>query len=379
VNNEQDKARIAQKVTLIGAVLDTFLGLAKILVGLFANSAALVADGIHSFSDLVTDIVVVLIFRVSHKAPDETHPWGHQRFETIGTVLLGGILMAVAGAMAFESLRLLFEEKTSQIPGWAALVVAILSIGSKEWIYRYTLKWGKRLKSDLMIANAWHSRTDAISSIVVLVGLIGALAGYPWLDAVAAVVVAVFVGKIGWDLTYDNIKQLVDTALPAERVDAFKKTVLEIPEIINVHHFKTRLMGSQIQLEMHIQVAPYMSASEGHWVGDKAVEALLKEYDDIGHVIFHIDTYDDEEEHLCRILPLRHEIESKIAPVLSAHGVDLKHALLTLHYVNERIEIELKFSNTNTSLNLNRLKTDLNAQLVDFPWFSKLRVWNEIS
>lgn len=370
----------AQKVTIIGAILDALLGFAKVIVGVASNSNALIADGIHSFSDLLTDFMVVIIFHFSHEEPDEEHPWGHARFETIGTVFLGCVLIAVAGAMAFESIREFWTSTTVPTPGWPALLVASLSIASKEWIYRYTLAAGKRLKSDLLIANAWHSRTDSFSSIVVLFGILGAMAGYAWLDILAAVIVAAFVGKIGWDLTWNSIKELVDTALPEDRVKELKEVVEEVDGIINVHHFKSRNMGSKSLLEMHIQVAPYCSASEGHWIGDTAVIKLLQRFDDIGHVIFHIDTYDDEEESFCRVLPLRKEIEDTLSEHMNIHAPDMKNYHVTLHYLHDLIEIELKFEHSEAdniqALPTSTLSAQLNQSMQTLPWFSKVTIWS---
>ena len=369
----------AQKVTVIGAILDMLLGFAKIIIGTAANSNALIADGIHSFSDLLTDFMVVIIFHFSHDEPDDEHPWGPARFETIGTVFLGCVLIAVAGAMAFESISEFWTSSTIPTPGWPALVVALLSILSKEWIFRYTLAAGKRLKSDLLIANAWHSRTDAFSSIVVLFGILGAMAGFAWLDILAAVIVAAFVGKIGWDLTWNSIKELVDTALPEERVKELQEVVEEVNGIINVHHFKSRNMGSKSLLEMHIQVAPYCSASEGHWIGDAAVIKLLQRFDDIGHVIFHIDTYDDAEESYCRVLPLREEIEAAIAEHLHRYAPDIKDYHVTLHYLHDLIEIELKFDPKNIAslgdYSASALSEQMNESMQSLPWFSKLTIW----
>lgn len=372
----------AQKVTIIGAILDTLLGFAKIIIGVASNSSALIADGIHSFSDLLTDFMVVIVFHFSHEKPDEDHPWGHGRFETVGTVLLGCVLIAVAGAMAFESSMSLWENNSNlPTPGWGALLVAFLSIVSKEWIFRYTLAVGKRIQSDLLIANAWHSRTDSLSSIVVLIGIAGAMAGFPWFDKVAAIAVAAFVGKIGWDLTWTSIKELVDTALPEERVNELRETVAEVDGIISVHNFKSRSMGSKSLLEMHIQVPPYCSASEGHWIGDTAVMRLLQRFDDIGHVIFHIDTYDDEEENFCRILPLRKEIEQVLADAISPLLPHCTDYYLTLHYLHDLIEIELKLGNraseqlNDSSLSLADLNSRLNESLTDYPWFSRLSIW----
>jgi len=378
--SEQRKQE-AQKVTIIGAILDTCLGFAKIIIGMLSNSSALVADGIHSFSDLLTDFVVVFVFHISGEEPDDNHPWGHGRFETIGTVILGGVLIAVAGAMAFESLKTLVTSQTFATPGWPALVVAGLSILSKEWIFRYTLAAGKQLKSDLLIANAWHSRTDSFSSIVVLIGILGSMAGITWLDAVAAIGVACFVAKIGWDLTWASIKELVDTSLPEERVQALKETAQSIDGIIDVHSFKSRRMGGKSQLEMHIQVAPYLSASEGHWIGDMAVITLLQRFDDIGHVIFHIDTYDDDEEHFCRVLPLRTDVQRELSQHLAKIAPQLTDYYLTLHYHHDLIEIDIKLPESGSAqlaqaqISTHELSQQLNMAFETSSWFAELTVW----
>lgn len=378
----ENRNKEAQRVTIIGAILDTLLGFAKIIIGIASNSSALIADGIHSFSDLLTDFMVVIIFHFSHDEPDENHPWGHGRFETMGTVILGTVLIAVAGAMAFESINNLWSDSAElATPGWAALLVALISVISKEWIFRYTLAIGKRLKSDLIIANAWHSRTDSFSSIVVLIGIAGTMAGIAWFDVVAAVIVALFVGKIGWDLTWDSIKELVDTSLPEERVTALREAVEEVDGIVSVHSFKSRNMGSKSLLEMHIQVAPYCSASEGHWIGDAAVIRLLQQFDDIGYVIFHIDTYDDEEESYCRVLPLRKEITPLLSEKIQGLVQGLSDYHVTLHYLHDLIEIEIKLGNEGSHiLNTHKLTAStlceqLNQELQDYPWFSKLTVW----
>jgi cation diffusion facilitator family transporter len=162
-NDLDSRRKEAEKVTLIGSAVDLFLGVTKIVVGFFANSAALIADGVHSLSDLATDFMVIAVLRISHQEPDEDHPWGHGRFETVGTTALGVVLILVGLGMAYELISNLFSGVAAEVPTWPALVVAAISIISKEWIFRYSLAVGKRLKSELLIANAWHSRTDALS------------------------------------------------------------------------------------------------------------------------------------------------------------------------------------------------------------------------
>ncbi|MGH1460901.1 MAG: cation diffusion facilitator family transporter [Neptuniibacter sp.] len=340
-DSEQQKA--VQHVTLIGAILDALLGLSKIVIGHLSFSAGLVADGIHSLSDLLTDLMVIVILRFSGEGPDEEHPWGHAHFETLGTVLLGSVLIAVAGAMAYESIHSLLNQKQLLIPEWPTLIVAAISILSKEWIFRYTFKIGKATGSDLLIANAWHSRTDALSSIIVLVGIAGSMAGIIWLDAVAAVVVAFIVAKIGWDLCWNSIKQLVGTSLPEEDIKRYQDIVMSIQGIISVHSFKSRAMGSKSILELHIQVGSDISASEGHHLGDLACHQLHKECDDIGHIIYHIDTYNDEKIDLTPSyeLPLRSDISAVILSALKKvlPGIELHR--LTLHYQPQTMDIEI--------------------------------------
>lgn len=373
MSRELNQQQAAEKVTFIGAILDLVLGLAKIIVGIFSHSSALVVDGVHSLSDLITDILVVVVLRIAQQEPDEDHPWGHGRFETVGTVVLGCVLIAVAGAMAYESTKLLLTDTSPLVPEWPALVVAALSILGKEWIYHYTVRVGKAIKSDLIIANAWHSRTDALSSVVVLIGIAGAMMGLWWLDALAALIVSVIVGKIGWELTWDSIKELVDTALPEERIRAFRSVVMQVDGILDVHSFKSRKMAGQSQLEMHIQVPPTLSASEGHYIGDSAVCLLQTEFEDIGHVIFHIDTYNDETEALCKDLPMRADIEKIIHTALSHIAPELgKPFRITLHY-DDTIDIELFL--ILDELPSASLTHELRTAMSNPHWLRNLSIW----
>lgn len=343
MDRSEKQQQAANKVTLIGALVNALLGVAKIIFGALSHSAALIADGIHSLSDLFTDFLVLLILRFSNKGPDEDHPWGHARFETVGTVILGSILIAVAGAMAYDSIHRLLEGQI-QIPTWPALLVAFVSIAAKEWVYRYTLRIGTEVESDLIIANAWHSRTDALSSIVVLIGVAGAMAGLVWLDLIAALIVAGMVAKIGWNLSWDSLQQLVDTALPEAQIERYKSVVMSVDGIVNVHSFKSRSMGNKSLLEIHIQVSPFVSASEGHRIGDEAASRLKQEDKDVGHIIYHIDTYDDElteTEGSCCVLPLRNEIEPVVINFLGLHLPESELYRLNLYYEPSRIHLQI--------------------------------------
>lgn len=328
-------------VTLVGSVIDLALGVAKIIIGLMAHSQALIADGIHSFSDLLTDFMVIYAAKHANREADEEHPYGHARIETLATVILGIALIAVAAGLAFDAVRRLFQPELLLHPGPMALVVAGLSIVSKEAIYHYTMTVARRHNSDLLKANAWHSRSDAISSIIVVVGVAGTMAGLTYLDAVAAVGVALMIAKIGWDMGWNSLRELIDTGLEAERVRQIEETILEVDGVKAMHLLRTRRMGGSALVDVHIQVAPRLSVSEGHQISEAVRGNLISKIDEISDVTVHIDPEDDEMGTPCRNLPGREEIEHRLTQHLGQHGLDLSIQDITIHYLAGRIELVL--------------------------------------
>jgi len=366
----------AQHVTLIGMVIDIILGSLKIFFGVVSHSYALVADGLHSFSDALTDVLVIAITKYSRLAPDEDHPYGHERFETLGTIFLGCLLIAVAGAMAWDSVTRLIEQVTIELPSWPALVIAAISIIAKELIFRYTMHVGKQIKSDLIIANAWHSRTDALSSIVVFIGIAGAMSGVTWLDAAAAVIVAVMIAKVGWDLSWDSIKELVDTALSAEETRELREFIKETPGIQNVHDFRSRHMGPDVILDVHLQVRSSISVSEGHQIGLIVTQRLKDKYEHIRDVTFHIDAEDDDHngEHATSAsLPLRADVVKTLNKVWEGLFSIDNDRDINLHYLNNKIAVEL-FINSNRN-HPDQLQQKLSDAAKSVSWLGDLKLW----
>lgn len=238
-NNLESEKHAATRVTIIGMILDAVLGIIKVIGGTLFNSQALLVDGIHSFTDVASDWVVLAVMRLSRKEPDADYPYGHQRIETLGTLVLGSILIAVGAALAWENILRLLSGEAQLVPGWPVLVAAAASVAGKEWIYRYTRHVGMKIRSDLIIANAWHSRTDAFSSVVVLVSTIGAMLGFVWLDVVAAVLIAAIIVHIGWKFTWDSVKELVDTGLSEDDTRMLKTIALETDGVRNVQDRKS--------------------------------------------------------------------------------------------------------------------------------------------
>jgi cation diffusion facilitator family transporter len=344
-NLEQDargeRYRATRRVTLIGSALDLTLAVAKIVVGMLAHSQALVADGIHSLSDLGTDFMVIWAARHAHRQPDQEHPYGHGRIETVATVALGTVLVAVAAGIAWDSLRRLFEPDLLLQPGPLALTVAIVSVLSKEWIYRYTMRVARRLNSNLLKANAWHSRTDAISSIVVVIGIIGVMLGYPFLDAVAAVVVALLIARIGWGLTWSALRELIDTALDAKEVERIRASIMTVDGVRTLHMLRTRRSGGNAFVDVHILVDPQVSVSEGHQIGERVRKRLLADSSDVSDVTVHIDPEDDERNSPCDHLPLREEMLAILDQAWDGQALAARVQNVALHYLNGKVHLDL--------------------------------------
>ncbi len=329
------------RVTLIGSVIDLLLGVAKIVVGVLAHSQALIADGVHSLSDLATDFVVLYAAKHAREDADEEHPYGHGRIETIATVGLGVLLILAAIGIAWDAIDHMLAPETLELPGFWALVVAAISVVSKEAIYQYTMVVARKYKSKMLEANAWHSRSDAISSIVVLVGIAGSMAGYRFLDAVAAVGVGLMIAKIGWNLTFHSFRELIDTGLERERVQAIREAILSVDGVRSLHILRTRSMGADALVDVHILVDPELSVSEAHYISESVRLKLIKEIEEVADVMVHIDPEDDEHFQFRAELPTRTELEqwlqSRWSDIPAAARID--H--LTLHYLEGKIRIEL--------------------------------------
>lgn len=333
--------REIRKVTLVGSVVDLALGVAKIFFGLVAHSQALVADGIHSLSDLLTDFMVIFAAKHAHREADDSHPYGHGRIETLMTVGLGGSLIIVAGGIVWDATSRLFNPDELLQPTMAAMVVAGVSVLSKEIIYHYTMRLARRLKSNMLRANAWHSRSDAISSIVVMVGIGGTMAGLPYLDSIAAVTVGLMVAKIGWDLSWQSVRELIDTALEEEEVTHIRSTIEDVSGVRELHMLRTRLSGGDALVDVHIQVDPRLSVSEGHQIGERVRQTLLKDIEVVSDVTVHIDPEDDELVSPCYHLPLRSELLGMLHK--SWAGIPQMEQIqeVTLHYLNGEVHIDV--------------------------------------
>ena len=266
----QERAAAASRSTWVSVVVNLVLSTVQIVVGVWAKSQSLIADGIHSLSDLVADFVVLFANHHSQKDADEDHPYGHQRFETAASLVLGLLLLAVGVGMVWSAVvKLENPESVPQVHS-VALWVAGGALVGKELLFRYMLAVAKKVKSSMLVANAWHARSDAASSLVVGVGIAGNLAGYPILDPIAALIVGFMVGKMGWEFGWDAMHDLMDRAVDEQEVQAIRQTLLDTPGVAGVHDVRTRKMGDMVVVDAHLEVDAQITVEEGH---DIAVEA----------------------------------------------------------------------------------------------------------
>lgn len=369
----------ATRVTLVGLGLDLLLVFAKIVGGTMTQSFALITDGIHSLTDAITDIFVLLVARIAHADPDEEHPYGHGRFETLGTIGMGIVFFTTAAILLYDSYQRLRESESLPVPAAAGIAIALISIASKEWIYQYTMRVARRLNSRLLKANAWHSRGDAISSIAVLVGLVAAQQGYPWMDTVAGMFVALIIAKIGWELCADSLRELVDTAIPKQRREQIESQVLDNEGVLAITNLRSRLSGGIIILEIRILVNPRISVSEGHQLGENVSKSLIGRFSDIGDVIVHIDpeTHSNHSHTLAHHnrLPERTELIKNIKQqwqeLLSEDDIET----IDLHYLQHAIEVDLTVTLDKVS---DHLASELEQAIRSFDYIASLRIYSKL-
>jgi cation diffusion facilitator family transporter len=280
----------ASRSTWVSVAVNLLLSSTQIVVGLLSKSQALVADGVHSLSDLVSDFVVLFASHHGRKDADTDHPYGHQRFETAASLAIGGLLLAVGVGMLWQAFLKLESPQTVAPVHVSALWVAGLALATKELLFRYMLRVAKRVKSSLLIANAWHARSDAASSLVVGLGIAGNLMGYPWLDPIAALIVGLMVARMGWRFAWDALHDLMDRAANEQEVQAIRQTLVETPGVAGVHDLRTRKMGDMIVVDAHLEVDATLSVEAGHDIAVAARERVLRHHRVI-NLLTHVDPW----------------------------------------------------------------------------------------
>lgn len=334
------RAKDGKKVTLVVAAANILLSFIKILAGWMGSSHALIADGVHSLSDLATDAVVLFATKKGAQDADDEHPYGHARIETMATVVLATFLLLVSFGIGYDAIRRLFDPAHLPQPGLLALVAAVISVLIKEWLYHYTMVIAKKHRSNLLQANAWHHRSDSISSIIVVVGVVGSMAGLVYLDAIASVIVAFMIAKIGWNLGYTSVNELVDRGLEQEEIAVIRAKIMEVDGVKSMHDLRTRLMGGYAFVDVDVLVDPRLSVSEGHRIGAEVLKRLNNEIDEVVDVTVHIDPEDDRRGTASSNAPMRREMLKILYQCWEPiEGVE-KISYVALHYFAGKVRVE---------------------------------------
>lgn len=359
----------ARKSTWVSIFVNLLLTLAQLIGGFFGKSQSLMADGLHSLSDLLADIMVLFANRHGNKHADANHPYGHARIETAASLVLGASLVVVGGALLISAgMRLQHPEALQRVEPYT-LWVALFTLAAKETLFRYMLAVAKRVRSQMLVANAWHARSDAASSLVVLVGISGNLMGLMFLDLVAAAAVGVMIAWMGVQFARDALLELVDTGLEAEEVRAIRNTLKSVPGVLGLHELRTRKMADNALVDAHIMVDPYVSVSEGHYIAEAARAAVLKSHH-VMDVMVHIDPEDDVQSKPNAHTPQRHFL---LAHLHKRLGRELpEDSRIVLHYLNGKVEAELLLPAGSDAASL---QAQCDAIVADDPYFMRVNIY----
>ena len=287
-NETPERHQATQRSTLVSVVVNLLLTLVQVVVGTLAASQALVADGLHSLSDLVADFVVLFAAHHSKKAADDDHHYGHHRFETAASLVLGLLLLAVGLGMLWAASAKLQQPEAIARVHHVALWVALGTLVAKELLFRYMLALAERVRSSLLIANAWHARSDAASSLVVAIGIAGNLLGVPLLDPIAALIVGFLVSRMGWEFGWNALHDLMDRAVSEEEIAQIRATLLDTPGILGLHDLRTRRMGDLIAVDVHLEIDADITVEQGHDIAVAAVRRVVESLP-VLNVMTHVD------------------------------------------------------------------------------------------
>ncbi len=371
-NPASERYRSAQRVTWISVAVNVILTVLQIVIGLIGKSSALVADGLHSLSDLLCDFLVLFANRHGSKDADEDHPYGHGRIETATTLVLGVILMGTGTMLLWGAAQRLQDPSALQTVHVMTLWVAGLTLVCKEGLFRYMLHVARKLNSRMLEANAWHARSDAASSAIVVVGIAGNLAGVTSLDLLAAALVAAMIFRMGWKQAYHALMELIDTSLDEKDVAAIRATLLATPGVRDMHELRTRRMGDRALVDAHVLVDPKISVSEGHYVAETARARVVKIHDALD-VMIHIDPEDDSAVKRSLHLPPR---ETLLAHLEQQLGMPLPLSSRTvLHYLDGRVEADIFLKDTASG----DAFTKAAVLPENDPYFGAIRLFQEVA
>ena len=288
---QPDENKTAMRVSVVSIVVNLLLSLLKLLAGIIARSGAMVSDAVHSASDVFSTFVVIIGIRLAGKKSDAEHPYGHERMECVAAIVLAAVLAITGIGIGIDGVEKIIggNYEALETPGLFALIAAVVSVAAKEWMYWYTRAAAKRINSGALMADAWHHRSDSLSSIGAFAGIFGARMGFPILDPVAGIVICVFIEKAAIDIFRDAVDKMVDKACPREIVDEMKGVILKQSGVCRVDDIKTRLFGSKIYVDVEIAVDGEQTLSAAHKIAEEVHGAVETSFENVKHCMVHVN------------------------------------------------------------------------------------------
>ncbi len=301
-SKDQEQAlsiELAMKVSRVSIVVNILLSLLKLIAGILAKSGAMVSDAVHSASDVLSTVIVIIGVKLANKQSDEEHPYGHERLECVASIVLAVVLALTGIGIGLNGIKVITGASATSLeaPGLLALIAAIISIAVKEWMYWYTRATAKKINSGALMADAWHHRSDALSSVGAFIGIAGARMGFPILDPVASIVICFFIGKAAFDILKDAMDKMVDKSCDQETVAEMEKVILGNDDVIAIDDLKTRLFGAKIYAEVEISVDANKAFIEAHNIAETVHESIEEAFPNVKHCMVHVNPHLQEDNN----------------------------------------------------------------------------------
>jgi len=334
--------KVTRKVSIVSAIVNTILAISKIVIGITGQSQALVADGLHSVSDIFSDGIVLFAAKASQQQPDEQHPYGHQRIETITVIIIATILLAIGLAILWPAaINIIRHQDHTTKPDITTLITAISSIIANEILFQYSYYKGKAIQSSLLISNAWHNRSDALVSLIVVASIIGNRLGIQQLDSVGAAIVAIIIIYVSSKMIWTSFNELIDAAVDTNTLNDIYKIISKTKGVVSVHNLRTRTHAQHIFIDAHVEVAPTISVSEGHHIADTAEQRLRLGNSNITDVAIHIDPEDDTHHYAYPLHLNREDLTPTIENIITTIEPNALIHKIILHYLQHKLNLEV--------------------------------------
>lgn len=291
MKKEKMEKNIAMRVSMVSIAVNIILSLAKLIAGLLGHSGAMISDAVHSASDVFSTFIVIIGVHISNKKSDDEHQYGHERLECVASIVLAVILAGTGIGIGLQGIEKIMEGTSGklQVPGVMALVAAIISIVVKEWMYWYTRAAAKSIHSGALMADAWHHRSDALSSIGAFIGILGARLGFPILDPAASVIICIFIGKAAYDIFKDSIDKMVDKSCDKETVERMREIIKKQEGVVRIDEIKTRLFGAKMYVDIEIAADGTKTLNETHQIAERVHDAIEAEFPMVKHCMVHVN------------------------------------------------------------------------------------------